>query len=64
MVTGKKKIQVSVFSGSPWEVAVVSGLLSAACIHVNVKDEGKMMELSVPGERYSEAIRLIGNRYA
>ena len=62
MVTSKKISQVHVFAGSPWEVAVIVGLLSAAYIQVHVKDEGARIKLSVPCEQYSEAIRLISAR--
>lgn len=59
MVTGKKVSQVNVFAGSPWEVAKIVGLLTAAYIHVHVKDEGSEIKLSVPSEHYSAAVRLI-----
>ena len=62
MVTSKKISQVHVFAGSPWEVAVIVGLLSAAYIQVNVKDEGAEIKLSVPSEQYAEAVRLISTR--
>ena len=62
MITGEKLSLVNVFAGSPWEAALITGILAEACIHVSTKDEGKEIKLSVPSEHYSVAVRLISSR--
>lgn len=61
MITSKKKSQVDVFVGSPWEAASVKSLLNAAYIEVSMKDKGTdSILLSVPCEYYTAAMRVIG----
>lgn len=63
MVTKKKNDEVTVFSGSPWEVATIIGLLNAAYINVSVNDErSNVIKLSVPSKHYTTAMRLIESR--
>lgn len=63
MITNKKKNQINVFVGSPWEVASVKNLLSAAYIDVFEKDDRlDAISLSVSSEVYTAAMRVIYNR--
>lgn len=62
MITGKKKTHIKVFTGSPWEIASITKLLTSAYINVKVEDGKKDIHLSVPTENYSAAVRLISNR--
>ena len=64
MVTNnRKKTQVNVFAGTPWEVACVKNLLNAAFIDVSVKDNRlDAIALTVPLESYTAAMRVINNR--
>ncbi|NCC09542.1 MAG: hypothetical protein EOM31_03400 [Bacteroidia bacterium] len=63
MITNKKKNQINVFVGSPWEVASVKNLLSAAYIDVFEKDDRlDAISLSVSSEAYTAAMRVIYNR--
>ncbi len=63
MMTEKKGTHVEVFTGSPWEAASVKNLLNAAYIEVMTKDNGlNSILLSVPREKYSIAVRIIGAR--
>lgn len=62
MITSRKISQVNVFAGSPWEAASVKNLLNAAYIQVSMKDNGlKNVQVSVPCEYYTAAIRVIHN---
>ena len=62
MRTSRKISQVSVFAGSPWEVASVKRLLNAAYIEASTTDNGlNGISVSVPCEYYTVAIRLIRN---
>lgn len=63
MIIGRKVSQINVFAGSPWQVASVKSLLDAAYIQASVKDSGSRgIQLMVPCEYYTAAIRVIGNR--
>ncbi len=63
MMTERKGSHVEVFTGSPWEAASVKSLLNAAYIEVMMKDNGlNNILLSVPREKYSVAVRIIGER--
>lgn len=63
MITSRKISQVPVFAGSPWEVASVKTLLNAAYIQASMKDNGlNAIQIMVPCEYYTAALRVIGNR--
>ena len=63
MITSRKVSQVNVFAGSPWEVASVKSLLKAAYIEASMKDNGlNSILISVPGEYYTAAMRVINKR--
>ena len=63
MITGRKVSQINVFAGSPWEVASIKSRLNAAYIQVSMQDKGvKGIQLMVPCEYYSAAIRIINNK--
>lgn len=63
MITSRKTTQVNVFSGTPWEVASVKKLLNAAYIQASMKDKGmNRIQIMVPCEYYTAAIRIINNR--
>jgi hypothetical protein len=54
--------QIEVFAGSPWEVAAVSNILTAAHIENHVND-WRTMTISVPFEEYVMASQLVDNRF-
>lgn len=63
MITSRRISQVNVFAGSPWEAASVKNLLNAAYIQVSTKDSGlNSIQISVPCEYYTAAMRVINNR--
>ena len=63
MITSRKISQVRVFAGSPWEVASVKSLLNAAYIQASMKDNGMNgIQIMVPCEYYTAAMRIIGNK--
>lgn len=63
MNTSRKISQINVFAGSPWEVASIKNRLNAAYIEVSMKDNGiKGIQVMVPCEYYSVAIRIINNK--
>lgn len=62
MTTSRKISQISVFAGSPWEVASVKRLLNASYIETFTTDNGfSGISVSVPCEYYTAAIRVIRN---
>lgn len=57
------KSQVNVFKGSPWEISVLINLLNAAYLHASIVDNGsKNMNLVVPSEEYTAAVKVINDR--
>lgn len=63
MITSRKISQINVFAGSPWEVASIKSRLNAAYIEVSMKDKGiNGIQVMVPCEYYSAAIRVINNK--
>lgn len=65
MIVSRKISRINIFAGSPWEVASVKNLLTAAAIQASTQDNGSdSILLSVPCEYYTAAMRIIGNRIA
>lgn len=65
MIVSRKISRVNIFAGSPWEVASVKNLLTAAAIQADTRDNGSdSIQLSVPCEYYTVAMRIIGHRIA
>ncbi len=65
MITGRKISQIDVFAGSPWEVASMKSRLNAAYIQVSIKDNGaRGIQIMVPCEYYTAAMRVINNRFS
>lgn len=64
MITSRKVSQINVFAGSPWEVESVKQLLQSAYIHVSTEDKGNGIQVSVPCQQYTAAMRVISSRKA
>lgn len=63
MNTKRKRSQVNVFKGSPWEIAALINLLNAAYLHASIVDNGsKDIHLFVPSEEYTAAMKVINGR--
>ncbi|RGM50342.1 MULTISPECIES: DUF2007-related protein [Bacteroides] len=62
MITSRKISQINVFAGSPWEAESVKQLLKSAYITVSAVDKGSDIQLSVPCEYYTVAMRIISSR--
>lgn len=62
MITSRKISQINVFAGSPWEAESVKQLLKSAYINVSAEDKGQGIQLSVPHQFYTTAVRIISNR--
>ena len=63
MITGRKISQINVFAGSPWEAASIKSLLKASYIEASTKDcDLRRIQVMVPCEYYTAAIRVINNR--
>jgi len=52
---------IDVFSGSPWEVELIKGLLAKANVQTKVRDEAEM-RVAVPSESYALAMKVLANR--
>ncbi|WP_321425044.1 DUF2007-related protein [uncultured Bacteroides sp.] len=52
---------IDVFSGSPWEVELIKGLLEKANVQTQVKDEAEM-RVAVPSESYTTAMKVLASR--
>jgi hypothetical protein len=52
---------IDVFSGSPWEVELIKGLLEKANVQTQVKDEAEM-RVAVPSESYTTAMEILASR--
>lgn len=65
MIVNRKISRINIFAGSPWEVASVKSLLTAAAIQADTRDNGSThIFLSVPCEYYTAVMRIIGHRIA
>ncbi|GAE16320.1 hypothetical protein IX307_002074 [Bacteroides pyogenes] len=65
MIKNRQSSQVRVFSGTPWEVAHVKSLLNQAYIQAFTKEDGlNGIQITVPYEDYSAAIRIINEKTA
>lgn len=65
MIRNKKVSQVRVFSGSPWEVAHVKSLLDEVYIQSTTVEDGMNgIQITVPYEDYTKAIRIINEKIA
>ena len=62
MITSRKASQINVFAGSPWEAESVKQLLKSAYINVSAEDKGQGIQLSVPCQFYTTAVRIISSR--
>ncbi|ERI81233.1 hypothetical protein HMPREF1981_03274 [Bacteroides pyogenes F0041] len=63
MIKKRQTSQVRVFSGTPWEVAYVKTLLNQAYIQTDTKEDGlNGIQITVPYENYSAAIRIISKK--
>lgn len=62
MITSRKISQINVFAGSPWEAESVKQLLKSAYITASSEDKGNGIQLSVPCEYYTAAMRIISSR--